>query len=282
VTPEPEELAQPLESELAAIERALGSHPGAGELGQLKHRIVSLFKRIENTQITLSDLKERIRPLVVRYKELSGAPTPDVPPRRNQLALATYIERGWHLIALGEPAEAMRVLSQASELAPDNVEARSLLGWAQLRAGREDEAMATFAVVLAREPDNALARMNVGYLCLRKRAFGEAIEQLSRVIRLDSDPKATLYAHYYLGLVYLERGMLDDARTLLARSIALGPNLLEARAELGRAEWLARNPDLARAEWRRGIEAGPDSPGGRRCRELLLQAERGESLASPG
>jgi len=32
--------------------------------------------------------------------------------------------------------------------------------------------------------------------------FGEAIEHLSKAIRLDNDKKATLYAHFYLGLVY--------------------------------------------------------------------------------
>jgi len=53
-----------------------------------------------------------------------------------------------------------------------------------------------------KEPANSLARINVGYICLKKRIFGEAIEHLSKAIRLDNDKKATLYAHFYLGLVY--------------------------------------------------------------------------------
>ncbi len=64
-----------------------------------------------------------------------------------------------------------------------------------------------------KEPANSLARINVGYICLKKRIFGEAIEHLSKAIRLDNDKKATLYAHYYLGLVYLEREMFEDADT---------------------------------------------------------------------
>ena len=55
-----------------------------------------------------------------------------------------------------------------------------------------DEALGTFSKVLMREPANALARINVGYICLKKGIFGEAIEHLSRAIRLDNDRKATL------------------------------------------------------------------------------------------
>ena len=96
-----------------------------------------------------------------------------------------------------------------------------------------------------REPQNALARINVGYICLKKRIFGEAIEHLSRAIRLDNDKKATLYAHFYLGLVYLERDMFEDAQTFFQKTLALGPNLIEAYYELGRAYWFNGQRDEA-------------------------------------
>ena len=96
-----------------------------------------------------------------------------------------------------------------------------------------------------REPQNALARINVGYICLKKGIFGEAIEHLSRAIRLDNDKKATLYAHFYLGLVYLERDMFEDAQTFFQKTLALGPNLIEAYYELGRAYWFNGQRDEA-------------------------------------
>ena len=101
-----------------------------------------------------------------------------------------------------------------------------------------------------KEPANALARINVGYICLKKRIFGEAIEHLSKAIRLDNDRKATLYAHYYLGLVYLEREMYEDAQTFFRKTLKLGPNLIEAYFELGRALWFAGRRDEA-------MQAGP-------------------------
>jgi tetratricopeptide (TPR) repeat protein len=126
-----------------------------------------------------------------------------------------------------------------------------------------------------RQPQNALARINVGYICLKKRIFGEAIEHLSRAIRLDNDKKATLYAHFYLGLVYLERDMFEDAQTFFQKTIALGPNLIEAYYELGRAFWFNGQQDDALKTWRDGYSTNKFNPWGKRCAEALKTAEAG-------
>ena len=140
-----------------------------------------------------------------------------------------------------------------------------------------DDALATFSKVLMKEPANALARINVGYICLKKHIFGEAIEHLSKAIRLDNDRKATLYAHYYLGLVYLERDMYEDAQTFFRKTLALGPNLIEAHFELGRALWFAGERDAARQSWADGHKANKFNPWAKRCKEMLdLVAAGGE------
>ena len=125
------------------------------------------------------------------------------------------------------------------------------------------------------EPANALARINVGYICLKKRIFGEAIEHLSRAIRLDSDRKATLYAHFYLGLVYLERDMFEDAQTFFQKTLVLGPNLIEAYYELGRAYWFNGQRDEAMQTWRDGFAANKFNPWGKKCAEVLKSVEEG-------
>ena len=103
--------------------------------------------------------------------------------------------------------------TRALTLSPGNPQAESLLGWALMLQDKFDDALLNFQKVLVHQPQNALARINVGYICLKKGIFGEAIEHLSRAIRLGNDKKATLYAHFYLGLVYLERDMFEDAQT---------------------------------------------------------------------
>jgi tetratricopeptide (TPR) repeat protein len=250
----------------------------------LKRDIISLFKRVDGTLADLSQIKERIRVLVERYKQASSTadttPAPQFSGVRpavhaDHLGASTYIEKGWSLISLGDYGSAIQALEKALTLSPGAVEATSLLGWAQMLNEDYDDALGNFSKVLMKEPANALARINVGYICLKKGIFGEAIEHLSKAIRLDNDRKATLYAHYYLGLVYLEREMYEDAQTFLRKTLKLGPNLIEAYFELGRALWLGGERDEAVSVWTQGYKANKFNPWAKRCQEMLEVASAG-------
>ena len=272
-----------LRREVAELEARLGEVAAATEREALKRRIFAVYQGTEAAAAELVSLRDRIKSLVDRFKQ-AGAQESDAAPhaadarpqvRSDHLGASTFIEKGWSLIALGDHAGAEQALLRALDLAPGDLQALSLLGWAQMLEHKFDDALAAFSRVLATEPHNALARVNVGYICLKKRIFGEAIEHLSRAIRLDNDRKAVLYANYYLGLVYLEREMFLDARNFLERAIALGPNLIEAYYELGRARWFAGEQEEARAIWTRGANANRFAPWATRCRELLESLERG-------
>lgn len=264
-------------AELEALRLALADSIGPGEREHLKARMMTLYRQADAAIGELHQLKDELRSLVDRYKQVAAPPGESAPadsearlvPRKDRLGASTFIEKGWHLISLGDHAGAVQALRRALDLAPGDDQAEALLGWALMLQENYDEAMATLARVLERDPANTLARVNLGYICLKKRIFGEAIEHLSRVIRQDTDRKATLYAHYYLGLVYLEREMFTDAAAFLDRAIQLGPNLVEARFELGRALWFADRRDEARSAWAQGASAGAFSPWAARCRQLL-------------
>jgi tetratricopeptide (TPR) repeat protein len=256
----------------------------------LKRDIIGLFKRVDGALTDLGQIKEEIRGLVERYKQGNGAvpsPAPQFTGARpavhaDHLGASTYIEKGWSLISLGDYSGAIQALDKALTLSPGAVEAQSLLGWAQMLHEDYDDALGNFSKVLMKEPANALARINVGYICLKKRIFGEAIEHLSKAIRLDNDRKATLYAHYYLGLVYLEREMYEDAQTFLRKTLKLGPNLIEAYFELGRALWLGGNREEAIRAWTDGHKANKFNPWAKRCQEMLdVAAAGGEVPRSP-
>jgi tetratricopeptide (TPR) repeat protein len=193
----------------------------------------------------------------------------------DHIGASTFMEKGWSRISLGDYAGAEDSLTKALQLAPNDPQAESLLGWAQMLQEKYDDALMQFQKVLMREPGNALARINVGYICLKKGIFGEAIEHLSKAIRLDNDRKATLYAHFYLGLVYLERDMFEDAQTFFQKSLVLGPNLIEAYYELGRAYWFNGQRAEAMQTWRDGFAANKFNPWGKRCAEVLQSVEQG-------
>jgi len=270
-----------LRDRYAGLLARLDAADASADRGALKADIIELFRSVERELGELAQLKEDVKRLAERWKTLGGAPHPTMaqpaapPVRADHIGASTFIERGWSRISLGDYAAAETALEKALELSPNDPQAAALLGWAQMHQEKYDDALMNFQRVLMTEPANALARINVGYICLKKRIFGEAIEHLSKAIRLDNDAKATLYAHYYLGLVYLEREMYEDAQTFFRKSLALGPNLLEAYYELGRSHWLADQPDDAREAWRAGAAANKFNPWGKRCAEVLARVEAG-------
>lgn len=267
------------------IFRRLDGAQSAEERERIKREIITLFKNVDQVITDLSALKEDIRTLVDKYKQLAQAESSDQAPEftgtaptlhADHIGASTFKEKGWSLISLGDHAGAIQALTKALQLSPGDVQAESMLGWAQMLHEDYDAALGTFQKVLTKEPANSLARINVGYICLKKQIFGEAIEHLSKAIRLDNDKKATLYAHFYLGLVYLEREMYEDAETFLEKTIALGPNLIEAYFELGRARWTQGNREGASTAWEDGHKANKFNPWGKRCKEAVDRVAEGQ------
>jgi tetratricopeptide (TPR) repeat protein len=278
-----------------SLAQRLDGPEAARELDVLKTEIGALFKQLEHEIGELSTLRDDVKQLVERWKSVrarnggngAGAGKPGAPSNAPQfsgerpvvhadhLGASTFFEKGWSKLSLGDHAGAEVALRKALDLSPNDPQGEALLGWALMLQEKYDDALLMFQKVLMRQPQNALARINVGYICLKKRIFGEAIEHLSRAIRLDNDKKATLYAHFYLGLVYLERDMFEDAQTFFRKTIALGPGLIEAYFELGRALWFNGQRDEAIETWKNGFTANKFNPWGKRCAEVLETVEKG-------
>ncbi|MEO0123604.1 MAG: tetratricopeptide repeat protein [candidate division WOR-3 bacterium] len=164
-----------------------------------------------------------------------------------ELDLATLLDRAWNLIVMEDYDEAMSVLKKALDIDPKNTRALGLSGLVLMNKELYDEAMLYFQKVLLIEPGNPFALNNLGFICYKKGIWGEAIEHLSKVAKQTKDRMARLYANYYLGLVYYERGMVVDAVKFFEEALKLGPNLQEAYYYLGLAE-------LKRYEFRKAVE----------------------------
>jgi tetratricopeptide (TPR) repeat protein len=264
---------------LKALAERLDAPNATTERDALRAELIALGKGLEHDITELTAMREEAKSLVEKFKGLqaSAAPafTAEKPLVADHIGASTFIEKGWSRISLGDYVGAEDALTKALDLAPNEPQAVSLLGWAQMLQEKYDDALMQFQKVLMREPGNALARINVGYICLKKRIFGEAIEHLSKAIRLDNDRKATLYAHYYLGLVYLEREMFEDAQSFFRKTLKLGPNLIEAYFELGRALWFAGQREEAMQTWADGHKANKFNPWAKRCKEMLDLAASG-------
>ena len=289
----------------AAIAARLDAMRTQAERDAVKAEIASLYKAVEQQIAELTAVKDDVRKLIERWKSASstaasaangagaatgasGVAAPAVAPTNapefagpkpvmhaDHLGASTFIEKGWSRISLGDYVGAEAALNKALSLSPNDPQSESLLGWAQMYQEKYDDALLNFQKVLMRQPANALARINVGFICLKKGIFGEAIEHLSKAIRLDNDRKASLYAHFYLGLVYLEREMYEDAQSFFRKTITLGPNRTEAHDELGRAHWFNGERNEALQAWRDGFAANKFSPWGKKCAETLAIVEAG-------
>jgi tetratricopeptide (TPR) repeat protein len=246
------------------------------ERERLRQELEELASAAEAALADVLELKERIRGLA---HDLGAAPPVQACVRVDHLGSATFVEQGWSLLANGEYAEAAERLHRALELAPRDIDIETMLGWALMRAGRYDAATLTLDGVLAREPAHALARASVGYVRLKQGDFAGALEQLSGVLSAGADRKASLYANFYLGLLYLEREMYCDAKSYLASALELAPNLIEAWWQLGRACYLEGNPADAGRAWRHGAETGRYTSWGDRCRRALERLD-GEASAA--
>jgi tetratricopeptide (TPR) repeat protein len=267
---------------LNALDARLDAPDAADQKDVLKNEIISFFKLIEQEIADLNTLKDDVKKLVDKWKSMQAGQTlaPEFVAEKpvvhsDHIGASTFIEKGWSRLSLGDYEAAEQALKRAIELSPNDPQSEALLGWALMLQEKYDDALTWFQKVLIREPQNALARINVGYICLKKRIWNEAIEHLSRAIRLDNDKKATLYAHFYLGLVYLERDMFEDAQTFFQKTIVLGPNLIEAYYEMGRSYWFNGQQDEAMQTWRDGYAANKFNPWGKRCAEALKTVEEG-------
>jgi tetratricopeptide (TPR) repeat protein len=280
-----ESVAQQYRAVYAALDQKLSAPGATTNLDALKVEIGTLYRAIDRDVDALTTLREETRGLIDRWKSLRGE-QPSLAPafaaerptvHEDHIGASTFIEKGWSKLSLGDHEGAEVALRKAIELSPNDTQAQALLGWALMHQEKYDEALRVFQAVLSKQPDNSLARINIGYISFKKKAFADAIEHLSRAIRLDNDRKATLYAHFYLGLVYLERDMFEDAQTFFEKTIVLGPNLIEAYYELGRAFWFNGQQDEALDAWKRGVETNKFNPWGKKCAEVLqVVAEGGE------
>ena len=169
-------LVADLKGQYQEIEGRLEAAQDAAARESVKREIIGLFKRVDGALAELGQLKDGIRGLAERYKQMNNAagaapagpaPAPQFTGARpavqaDHLGASTFIEKGWSLISLGDYAGAVQALEKALQLSPGEIQAQSLLGWAQMLHENYDEALSTFSRVLMKEPANALARINVG------------------------------------------------------------------------------------------------------------------------
>jgi tetratricopeptide (TPR) repeat protein len=138
--------------------------------------------------------------------------------------------------------------------------------------GKYDEAESRLRRALVIYPDVPNALLNLGITLNYLRRYADAVEPLSKLLRLRPH---WLSPHVYLGIALLETGQPAEAQMHLECATCSGGRV-QALAYLYSGKLYAQRGEVEKtaAAWKTYLEKDPDSPNARRVRELLSELGR--------
>lgn len=125
----------------------------------------------------------------------------------------------------------------------NNFRAHQNLGYALAKQGKPQEAVKQFNRVLEIRPGFPPAHFNLGVILLNHAKTPEELQEAARhfLAALQGDPtmaeaqnRLGLIAHGYLGVLFLQQGEIDKARTHALRAIELNPTFAQGYDTLAR------------------------------------------------
>ena len=131
---------------------------------------------------------------------------------------------------LGKAQQAVDLISQSIELAPNNAAAHSNLGLALQELKHFDEALASYERALAIKPDNAETYNNRANALKELKRFDEALASYERALVINPDYAE---AFYNRGNVLQEIKRYEEALTSYEKALAIRADYAEALAGRG-------------------------------------------------
>ena len=93
-----------------------------------------------------------------------------------------------------------------------------------------DEAISMYKKAIVINPDFAEAHYNLGWIYVEKGMLDEAISEYKKTITINPD---LANAHFNLGRIYEKKERLDEAISEYKKAIAINPNYADAHFNLG-------------------------------------------------
>lgn len=137
-----------------------------------------------------------------------------------------------HLLQANRPAEAIELLEPLYRQAPTQVDVAINLGGAYILQRKWNRAVRVLSRAAEANPHNSMVWMNLAaaHLGALETASPEqqrrAIAAYEQVLAID--PK-TPHVYYHLGLIYKERGELEQAAAYFQEALAVAPHDRDAR-----------------------------------------------------
>jgi tetratricopeptide (TPR) repeat protein len=195
-----------------------------------------------------SDPEERKQALekLAEAPELARQPLPDL------ILLTRQLESS-------APDKAVQVLAKANEAHRGDFSVLFRLGFGfywHLKPPRPDEAVRYLTAAVALRPQNARAHLNLGNALGEQGKLDEAIAAYKRAIRLQSEYPA---AYNDLGLAMEKEGKHNEALANYRKAIELKPDFAVAYSNIGNVLMEQGEVEEALAHFRKAIEIDPNS-----------------------
>jgi len=196
------------------------------------------------------------------YVSGSAAPQSQGIDPKDGVKLLADFEAARRAVELGDPKDAVPLLTKLLAANPGNVPARLVLGQAQLATGRPDDAVATYRAVTTLAPNNNLAWFDLGNAYAGNAvkddaAFAEAKRAYDRALALE--PRhADTYLNYASMLA--SRRDPEEARKMLQRARTAGVMDPTVETSLGMLEAGRKDQPAARAAFQRALLLNPGQP----------------------
>lgn len=152
--------------------------------------------------------------------------------------------------------QALEWAERAVAIAPEDSDAKAVLGDAQLELGRYDEAFSTFQTMIDLRPDLA-AYSRVSYALELQGNIDAAITAMEAAEQAASAPSDAAFAAHQLGELEWNRGNVDAALDHYRRALQRDPGYVRSEAALARAAYFAGNGEEAIDRYEAIIERLP-------------------------
>ncbi|MCS7311874.1 MAG: tetratricopeptide repeat protein [Acidobacteria bacterium] len=130
------------------------------------------------------------------------------------------LTKGKSLLDQGQYEEAIAYLERAYRIKPDDIKVLNMLGTAYFKVERLDSAEEIYEILARKNPNVPVLYSNLGMIRLKKKDWEGAEMAFQRVIELQPDNRR---AYGYLGLIYEQQGLLEQALTYYEQAGAEGP-----------------------------------------------------------
>ncbi len=174
----------------------------------------------------------------------------------------------------GNSESALEHFDRVLSVDPGNSEALVRSAQVLLQQGQEDKAEARLKAVLARNAQHPVASQMAIELYARKQQWDKALAQVGALAK---EPKLKPMSDYWLGVIELRQGRVDEAITALKSSLAGAPRSIDSLKALVSAYASSGRAAEAKALLEEYTKAQPDLP---QAADLLGQLYRQEGDAN--